>query len=74
MGFCLQSSYGVLYCCALKEILRPFASMIELVVVRDFSFLVEGLGLGVTIELFTTEIVLGLDYIHCLCVPVFGDE
>lgn len=40
------------YCCALKEIPRPFASAVELAVVRGFSFpLEEGLGLGVRYKL-----------------------
>lgn len=48
------------YCCALKEIPRPFASTVELAVVKGFNFPLEGLGLGVRYKL-----------IHCSdCVEI----
>lgn len=39
------------YCCALKETPRPFASTVGLAVVKGFNFPLEGLGLGVSLEL-----------------------
>lgn len=43
------------YCCALKETPRPFASTVELAVIKGLSFPLDGLGVGVRYKL-----------IHCL--------
>ena len=47
----IRFSWSTFYCCALKEIPRPFARTVELAVVKGFSFPLEGLGLGVRCKL-----------------------
>lgn len=46
MSPCIQGSYEVLYCCALKEMSGPFASTVELAVALGFIFLWKAWDLG----------------------------